>query len=135
MFKRKTKKILVFEIKTWSQTLLNMPVRGEILKNPSLQQFWISKTARSFEINLKRYFCTDFIEVKVKKILWKKNLEIVVNFGNLQSGLESHRICQFVEKYKKIQISKIANFRYLMLIWIDVEKYEKNSRMTNFQIW
>ena len=68
-FPREKLKILVFEIKKWSQTLLNMPISGEIPKNPSLQQLWTPKTAKSYETNVNRYFCTDFIEVKVKKIL------------------------------------------------------------------
>ena len=88
----------------------NMPIRGEIPKNSSLQQFWAPKTAKSYETNLNRYFCIDFIEVKVKKFLWKKNLEIVANFGNLQSGLKRRLMCQLVEKYKKIQGCQIFKF-------------------------
>ena len=33
------KKFKVLKIKKWSQTFLNMPIRGEVPKNPSLQQF------------------------------------------------------------------------------------------------
>ena len=46
-----------------------MPIRGEILKNPSLEQFRTPNTAKSYEANLNRYFFTNFIEIKVKKIL------------------------------------------------------------------
>ena len=36
--KRKTKKNSVFEIEKWSQTLLDMPIRGEIpIERPKLQ--------------------------------------------------------------------------------------------------
>ena len=70
-----------------------MPIRGEILKNRSLQQFWTPKTAKSYETNLNRYFCIDFIEVIVKKILWKKNLEMVADFGNSQSGFKRRQMC------------------------------------------
>ena len=92
------------------KTFLNMPIRGEIPKNSSLRQFWTPKTAKSYEINQNRYFCTDFIELKVKKFLWKKNLEIVAKFGNLPSGLKRRLMWQFVEKYKKIQVCQICKF-------------------------
>ena len=58
------KNFKVFEIKKRFQMFLNMPIRGEIPKNPILQQFRTPKTAKSYETNLNRYFCTDFIEVK-----------------------------------------------------------------------
>ena len=43
--------------------------------------------------------------------LKKKNLEIVANFRNVQSGLEPRLMCQFVEKYKKN--SSLPNFQDL----------------------
>ena len=76
-------------------------------RNTKKSRFATPKTAKSYETNLKRYFCTDFIEVKVKKILWKKSFKIVANFENLQSGVK-HR--QIVDKYKKIQVCQIWKF-------------------------
>ena len=68
------------------------------------------KIENSYETNLRRYFCTDFNEVKVKNLVWKKNLELIANFGNLQSSLKRRQMCQFVEKYKKIQVCEFCEF-------------------------
>ena len=37
--KKNLKNFKVFDIKKWSQTFLNMPIRDIIQKNPSLQQY------------------------------------------------------------------------------------------------
>ena len=37
-------------------------------------------------------------------------MEIVANFGNLQSSLKRRLVCQFVEKNKKIQDCQIGKF-------------------------
>ena len=49
-----------------------MRIRGEKSKNLSLQQFWTPRSPKSYESNLKRYFRTDFIEVKEKNYVAKK---------------------------------------------------------------
>ena len=113
-----------------------MKIRGKIPKNPSLQQFWTPKTVKSYETNLNRYFCTEFIDVKVKNMSLKKNLEIVANFGNLQSGLRLRLVCQFVEKYKKSQVCQICKtVPKNCQMYQFVEEYLQNSRLTNWQIF
>ena len=135
--KRKTKKNSVLEIKKWPQTLLNMPICGEIPKNQSLQQFWTPETAKSYETNLNCYFCTNFIEVKVKNFFEKKTRKLLqiseiskvasnvakcinsfrntkkfkfakfANFRNLQNSPKNYQMYQFVEKYRKIRVCEI----------------------------
>ena len=86
-----------------------MPIRGEIQKNLSFQQFWTPKTAKLYEINLKHYFCTDIIGQSKKNSL-KKHFEIVANFINLQSGLKRRQMWKFAEKYKTIKFAKFSKF-------------------------
>ena len=88
----------------------NMPIRGEILKNPSLEQFRTPNTAKSYEANLNRYFFTNFIEIKVKKILWKKNLEIVANFGICKIVPKIAKCIDLSKNMKKIRAWQICNF-------------------------
>ena len=131
----------VFEIKKWSQTFLNMPIRGEIPKDPSLQQFWKPKTAKSYETNLNRYFCTDFIDVGVKKISLKKKLKNCCKFRKFAKwpqtslsvpirweiqqnsslpNLQIFEICKTVPKIaKRINLSR---------------NMKKNPHLTNLQI-
>ena len=101
------------------------------------------KIAKSYETDLRRYFCTDFNEVKVKNLLWKKNLEIIANFGNLQSGLRRRQICQFMEKYLKIgiffnlrekkfpreKLKNFLNFRNIKMV-SNVAEYANSWRNT-----
>ena len=96
--------------RVYSSYVRNMPIRSELPKNPSLEQFWTSKTAKAYKTNLNRYCWTDFIGFKVKKFSEKKKLEIVANFGNLQIGLQRRLMCQFIEKSKKIEVSQICKF-------------------------
>ena len=136
--KKKSKKISVFEIKKWSQTFLNMPVLGEIPKNPSLQQFWTPKTAKSYETNLNRYFCTDFIEVKVKKFLWKKTWKLL-QISEIQKVASNVAKCaNSLRNIKKLKFAKFANFRNLQnsskncQMYQFVERYEKKSSLDKF---
>ena len=65
-------------------------------------------------------------------------MEIVANFGKLQSGLKRRQTCQFVEKYNKIQITNFRNlqnstkfFQMYVSICRDIRK---KSALKNLQI-
>ena len=129
------KKISVSEIKKCSKKFLNMPIRGEILK-----KFKNANTAKLYETNLNRYFCTDFIEIKVKKFLWKKKLGNCCKFRKFAKWPQTSLNLPIRWKIKKFKFAKFANFRNLQhspknyQMYQSLDKYEKNLRLTNFQI-
>ena len=90
-----------------------MPIRGEIPKNPSFQQFWTPQTAKSYETNLNRYFCTDFIEAKVKKFSEKKTWKLLPSSEICKVASNVTQCANSLENTKKIKFSKFANFRIL----------------------
>ena len=98
------------------------------------------KTAKSYKTNLKRYFCTDFIEIKVKKISEKK----LWNYCKFRKFAKSFQTSPNVpirwEIREKFKFAKFSNFLNLQnspkdcQMYQFVEKYEKNPRLTNLQI-
>ena len=89
-----------------------MPIRGEIPKNLNLEQFWTPKTAKSYETNLNRYFCTDFIEVKVKKFSEKKTwkllqiseiCKVASNVAKCANSLRNTKKFKFQKKIRKFE--------------------------------
>ena len=70
----------------------------------------------------------------------EKDLGVFANYGNWQSVLKRRKMCQFVEKYKKIQISqicKLSKFAKWSQTLANVSicrEIQKNSSLTNLKI-